>query len=56
MGFCMTIARTRPVFVVASLVMLTSNDAKAYLDPGSTSIIFQALIASILGGLAVLRI
>lgn len=52
----MTFSGTKPFLIVVGLVMLAANDAQAYLDPGSASIIFQALVASVLGGLVVLRV
>lgn len=46
----------RSILVAAALVaVLTEGHAWAYLDPGSISLFFQALIAGVLGGLLVLK-
>ena len=48
-------ARTRALapLAVGLLVLLHPGDALAYLDAGSASMVLQALIASVLGGLVV---
>lgn len=38
-----------------ALAVVTEGRAWAYLDPGSISLFFQALIAGVLGGLLVLK-
>ncbi|ABV88588.1 hypothetical protein [Shewanella pealeana] len=45
----------KKVFISAALVML-SMPAYAYLDPGTGSIILQAIIASVVVGFASLRL
>jgi hypothetical protein len=41
--------------MVLLLAVLCEGRAYAYLDPGSVSLFFQALIAGIFGGLLVLK-
>jgi DUF1365 family protein len=43
-------------FAAVLLVLAYPREAQAYLDAGSASMIFQALIASILGAAVVVRI
>ena len=55
----MTIQRGRGiglVLVIAGILHITfPGEAKAYLDPGSVSLFFQALVAGVLGGLFLLK-
>jgi hypothetical protein len=44
------------MLVLTALFVFVSEQAHAYLDPGSASLIFQGLIASIIGGLVVIRV
>ena len=49
-------ALTRKAILLAALVtIVTEGRASAYLDPGSVSFLFQAVIAGLLGGLLVLK-
>lgn len=41
--------------IVITLVLFSSTEAHAYLDPGTGSILIQGLIAAIAGGLFTLR-
>ena len=41
---------------VAVIQVLLTRDAQAYLDPGTMGFFFQMVVASILGGLLVLKI
>jgi hypothetical protein len=50
--------RTRwgTVLVVAMFFVLTSaRDAQAYIDPGAVSLLFQGMVAALLGSLFILR-
>ncbi|MGE0118017.1 MAG: hypothetical protein AB7S71_02100 [Dongiaceae bacterium] len=46
--------KTKIFLVFAALAFLLPKPAAAYLDPGTGTILLQALIASIAGGLAVI--
>ena len=61
-GRCTTKTRHRPALVWSStlaIVLLTQvvlvEDAHAYLDPGTGSILFQAVVAAIAGAAMALR-
>ena len=41
--------------LAAAWLLLSPGEAQAYLDPGSDSLIFQALIASVAGGLLLFK-
>ncbi len=45
----------RALFLSALLSLVTEGRASAYLDPGSVSFLFQAVIAALLGGMLVLK-
>lgn len=45
----------RVLFLSASLSLVIEGQASAYLDPGTISFLFQAVIAGLLGGLLVLK-
>lgn len=44
------------IAVGAALVLLFSNNAYAYLDPGTGSMLLQGLIAAVAGGALVIRV
>jgi hypothetical protein len=44
------------VSLAASAILLSANDAHAYLDPGTGSILLQALIGGIAAGLVVIKL
>ena len=45
----------RVLFLSASISLVIEGQASAYLDPGTISFFFQAVIAGLLGGLLVLK-
>ena len=45
----------RALFLSALLSLVTEGRASAYLDPGSVSFLFQAVIAALLGGMLVVK-
>ncbi len=47
--------RARTALAVGLLVLLHPGNALAYLDAGSASMVFQALLASVLGGLVLVK-
>jgi hypothetical protein len=46
---------TKVVTLAAALLILFTGTAQAYLDPGSVSLFFQMLVASVLGAVVVMR-
>ena len=49
-------APTLGAVAIGLFVFLRPGEALAYLDAGSASMVFQALIASVLGGMAVAKV
>lgn len=47
--------RVQAALAVGLAVLLHPSDALAYLDAGSASMVFQALLASVLGGMVLLK-
>ncbi len=45
----------RALFLSALVSLVNEGRASAYLDPGSVSFFFQAVIATLLGGLLILK-
>ena len=43
------------ILIIIYFLMLITSNLYAYIDPGSTSILLQLLIAGIAGGLAVFK-
>ncbi len=46
----------KPLGLALLFVLAFAGNAQAYLDPGSVSLFFQAVVASVLGGVVVLRL
>lgn len=44
-----------PALLLVAWIALNPRDAQAYLDAGSASLIFQAVLASVLGATVVLK-
>lgn len=40
---------TRPLVLAAVLLLVSTRDARAYIDPGTGSFVLQLVIASLLG-------
>lgn len=49
------LTRSKAALLVLALAVIGTQDAYAYIDPGSGSLLLQMLIASIIGGLFYLR-
>jgi hypothetical protein len=45
----------RDIFLITGLVILTAQDASAYLDPGTGTMILQGIVAALVGGFMAIK-